>query len=70
MSRVGRRPIDIPGDVKLTVEGNKVKVEAKGKSLEHADIIASGILFLGAVREIEHQKSEDEASKETSILDK
>ncbi len=29
----------------------------------------TGILFLGAVREIEHQKSEDEVSKETSILE-
>lgn len=35
MSRVGRRPIDIPDSVKVAVEGNKVKVEAKGKSLEH-----------------------------------
>ncbi|MDP8298463.1 MAG: 50S ribosomal protein L6 [Candidatus Tantalella remota] len=35
MSRVGRRPIDVPGSVKVAIEGDKIKVEAKGKSLEH-----------------------------------
>lgn len=35
MSRVGRRPIDIPDGIKVDIEGNKVKVEAKGKALEH-----------------------------------
>ena len=35
MSRVGRRPIDIPDGVKVQIEGRKVKVEAKGKTLEH-----------------------------------
>lgn len=34
MSRVGRRAIDIPDGVKVEIEGNKVKVEAKGKTLE------------------------------------
>lgn len=35
MSRVGRRPIDIPDGVKVEINGMTVKVEAKGKSLEH-----------------------------------
>jgi large subunit ribosomal protein L6 len=35
MSRVGRRPIEIPSGIKVAVEGRKVKVEAKGKVLEH-----------------------------------
>jgi len=35
MSRVGRRPIDIPDGIKVEIEGRKVKVEAKGKALEH-----------------------------------
>jgi len=35
MSRVGMRPIDIPSGVKVDIQGNKVKVEAKGNSLEH-----------------------------------
>ena len=30
MSRVGRKPIDIPGGVKVDVQGKKVKVESKG----------------------------------------
>ncbi|MBD3426027.1 MAG: 50S ribosomal protein L6 [Candidatus Omnitrophica bacterium] len=35
MSRVGRRLIDIPSGVKLEVKANIVKVEGKGKTLEH-----------------------------------
>jgi len=35
MSRVGRRPIDIPDGIKVAIEGNKVKVEGKGKELSH-----------------------------------
>ena len=35
MSRVGRRPIEIPDGIKVELSGNKVKVEGKGKSLEH-----------------------------------
>jgi len=35
MSRVGRKPIEIPKDIKVAVEGRIVKVEAKGKVLEH-----------------------------------
>ncbi|HPS20245.1 MAG TPA: 50S ribosomal protein L6 [Candidatus Omnitrophota bacterium] len=35
MSRVGRRAIDIPSGVKIEVHGSKVKVESKGKALEH-----------------------------------
>lgn len=35
MSRVGRRPIEIPDGIKLEVNGNTVKVEAKGKTVEH-----------------------------------
>lgn len=35
MSRVGRRPIEIPSGVKIAVEEKKVIVEAKGKKLEH-----------------------------------
>ena len=35
MSRVGRKPIEIPGGVKISVEGLTVKVEAKGKTVDH-----------------------------------
>ncbi len=35
MSRVGRRPIEIPSGLKVSVEGRTVKVEGKGKALEH-----------------------------------
>ena len=35
MSRVGRRPIDVPDGIKIAVEGRKVKVEGKGKIVEH-----------------------------------
>ncbi|MFC1643946.1 50S ribosomal protein L6 [Candidatus Omnitrophota bacterium] len=35
MSRVGRRPIDIPDGIKVSAEGEKVSVEGKGKTLEH-----------------------------------
>ncbi|MFH1837380.1 MAG: 50S ribosomal protein L6 [Candidatus Omnitrophota bacterium] len=36
MSRVGKRPIDIPSGIKVTIDGRNVKVEGKGKSLEHS----------------------------------
>ena len=35
MSRVGRRPIDIPDGIKVEINGKNIKVEAKGKTLEH-----------------------------------
>ncbi|MBU0651245.1 MAG: 50S ribosomal protein L6 [Candidatus Omnitrophota bacterium] len=35
MSRVGKRPIEIPSGIKITVEGRKVKVEGSGKVLQH-----------------------------------
>jgi large subunit ribosomal protein L6 len=35
MSRVGRRPIDVPSGVKVEISGSTVKVEGKGKKLEH-----------------------------------
>lgn len=35
MSRVGRRAIDVPSGVKVDIQGRKIRVEAKGKSLEH-----------------------------------
>jgi len=35
MSRVGKRPIDVPSGIKAGKEGNKIKVEGKGKTLEH-----------------------------------
>ena len=35
MSRVGKRPIDIPSGIKVEVKDRKVTVEAKGKVLEH-----------------------------------
>ena len=35
MSRVGKRPIEIPSGIKVAVEGRKIKVEGKGKTLEH-----------------------------------
>ncbi|MEA3489925.1 MAG: 50S ribosomal protein L6 [Candidatus Omnitrophota bacterium] len=35
MSRVGRRLVDIPSGIKVTIEGNRVKIEGKGKTLEH-----------------------------------
>lgn len=35
MSRVGRRPIDIPSGVKVDIGEGIVKIEAKGKTVEH-----------------------------------
>jgi large subunit ribosomal protein L6 len=35
MSRVGRRPIDLPSGIKVEVAGSTVKVEGKGKVLEY-----------------------------------
>lgn len=35
MSRVGRRPIAIPDGIKIEVAGSTVKVEGKGKTIEH-----------------------------------
>ncbi len=35
MSRVGKRPIEIPSGVKVEVAGRTVKIEAKGKTGEH-----------------------------------
>ncbi len=35
MSRVGKRPIDIPDGIKVETDGKKVKIECKGKVLEH-----------------------------------
>ena len=35
MSRVGRRPVEVPSGLKVEVSGNTVKVEAKGQKLEH-----------------------------------
>jgi len=35
MSRIGRRPIEIPDGVQVAIAGNKIQVEAKGKTLEH-----------------------------------
>jgi len=35
MSRVGRRPIDLPSGIKVEVAGDTVKVEGKGNTLEH-----------------------------------
>ncbi|MFH1305005.1 MAG: 50S ribosomal protein L6 [Candidatus Omnitrophota bacterium] len=35
MSRVGRRPIDIPAGIKIEIKETLVKVEGSGKSLEH-----------------------------------
>ena len=35
MSRVGKKPIEIPKDLKVAVDSRTVKVEAKGKILEH-----------------------------------
>ena len=35
MSRVGRRPVDIPDGIKAEIDGNTVKIEGKGKVLEY-----------------------------------
>jgi len=35
MSRVGRRLIEVPSGIKAAVEGDKIKIEAKGKTLQH-----------------------------------
>ncbi len=47
MSRVGRRPVDIPDGIKVEIDGNKVKLEGKGKTLEH--VIPDG--FTAEVRD-------------------
>jgi large subunit ribosomal protein L6 len=36
MSRVGRRPVEIPAGIKVEINGNIIKVEGKGKVLEHS----------------------------------
>ncbi|MDP8258870.1 MAG: 50S ribosomal protein L6 [Candidatus Aadella gelida] len=36
MSRIGKRPIEIPQGIKIALEGRTVKVEGKGKALEYA----------------------------------
>ena len=35
MSRIGKRPIDIPDGIKAEVDGKKVKIEGKGKQFEY-----------------------------------
>ncbi|MGD2279166.1 MAG: 50S ribosomal protein L6 [Candidatus Omnitrophota bacterium] len=35
MSRVGKKPIDVPSGIKVEVKDGKVVAEAKGKKLEH-----------------------------------
>jgi large subunit ribosomal protein L6 len=35
MSRVGRRPVEVPSGIKVALEGEIIKVEGKGKTLEH-----------------------------------
>jgi len=35
MSRVGRRPIDVPSGIKVEIQGGSVKVEGSGKKLEY-----------------------------------
>ncbi len=35
MSRVGRRPIEVPSGVKVAIEGHTVKIEGKGKVFEY-----------------------------------
>jgi large subunit ribosomal protein L6 len=35
MSRVGRKPIEVPSSIKVVVTGRVVKVEAKGNVVEH-----------------------------------
>ncbi|MFH1665600.1 MAG: 50S ribosomal protein L6 [Candidatus Omnitrophota bacterium] len=35
MSRVGKRPISIPSGIKAEINGNKIKLEGKGKTREH-----------------------------------
>lgn len=35
MSRVGKRPIDVPEGIKAMIEGDKVKIEGKGKTFEY-----------------------------------
>ena len=35
MSRVGRRPVSIPSGIKVEMLGNVIKIEGKGKALEH-----------------------------------
>jgi large subunit ribosomal protein L6 len=36
MSRIGRKPVDIPSGVKVDIKDGIIKVEGKGKSLEHS----------------------------------
>ncbi len=36
MSRIGKKPIEVPKDVKINVADNKVSVEGKNGKLEHA----------------------------------
>ena len=35
MSRVGKRPIDVPNGIKVTLEDGNVKIDGKGKTVDH-----------------------------------
>jgi large subunit ribosomal protein L6 len=35
MSRVGKKPVEVPAGIKVEIKGNVVSVEAKGKSVQH-----------------------------------
>ena len=35
MSRVGRKPVAVPAGIKVTVDGNTVNIEGKGKTVQH-----------------------------------
>ncbi|MCK5450334.1 MAG: 50S ribosomal protein L6 [Candidatus Omnitrophica bacterium] len=51
MSRIGRRPIDVPSGIKIEVEGQNIKVQGSGKTLEY-------MLSEGFVAEVKDNKVE------------
>jgi large subunit ribosomal protein L6 len=52
MSRIGKKPIPIPDGVEVTVEGQRVRVQAKGKHLEWTVVPELQVALSGRVLQI------------------
>ncbi|MDD4956090.1 MAG: 50S ribosomal protein L6 [Candidatus Omnitrophica bacterium] len=63
MSRVGKRAIDLPSGIKAEMAGNKIKVEGKGKSLEH--VIPEGFVVEIADNKISITRPSDSRQHKT-----
>jgi large subunit ribosomal protein L6 len=52
MSRVGKKPIPIPDGVEVAVEGQRVRVQAKGKQLEWTVVPELQVALTGRILEV------------------